>query len=860
MPSNSPAEPQPLPEPIVGRDAERAALAARLATSRWVTLTGPGGVGKSCLARDALAGAGAKARAGAFVALDEVDDVAGVLAAVAAALGVEGAAGEGIAARGERIGRALRSRGAWCLVCDNVEQVADAARWFGRWLAAAPELTILATSRVPLAVAAEAVLELGPMTPADARALFQARAAAAGAVVGDDEPGVDALLDRLDRVPLAIELAAARARFLPPAALLDRLDAGQVGLGRGAWRDRPARQVDLAASFAWSWRLLTVDEQADLSRCAVFRGSFDADAAVAVLRERGLDGLAALLDHSLVHRVEGERFALYATVRAFAVDEGPVEVRREAAARHRAWYIGAGRERAGEAHGPRAIEAGAWLAREQGNIIAAIGDALDSGAADDAIAGLRALRPLCYTGAISPAYGALLDRVCALDAGAATGWARCLRGELARLRGRLRDAAADLRQAAAVTGDPLLVAMARAELGIVAHELGDLRAAAGHHQAALAGFEARGDRRGVGRALGSVAVTRHARGDADGARDAYEQALDLLAEVGDRRSWAIFTSNLGDLHLESGRLGEAQACYDEARQALRAIGDRRIAAAITGNLGGVLLARGEVAEAIARRLEAVETLTAVGDHRLAAVFAGYLGLSRHVAGDLAAACADYTLAERVLAEQGDRRHAGIFAAHRAAALAAAGDVDGAAEALQQAEATLAAIDEPAARTVPAIHRGHLHLARGDRAAAEACWTAGDDEGEDQQMARRLLRAALGGGEEPLPLARLVVARDGRAFEAPGVGRVDLGRRYTLHRLLAALIELRLRSPGAGIELDALRRAVWPDERMSHASGANRVYVAITTLRKEGLGDVLLKRPSGYLLDPMVAVEVVDNGG
>lgn len=844
---------------FVGRADERAALAARLGAARLVTLIGPGGVGKTSLAREA---AEADGRSMVWVELQSVDDAAQALAAVAHTLEIEGVPAEATEPRGVRIGQALQSRGPLLLVCDNVEHVLDVGRWFTRWLAAATTVTILATSRTPLAVAAESIVDVGPMTAGDARAMFRARAAAAGA--GDfDDAAIDALLDRLDRVPLAIELAAARARMLPPAALLARLDAGQIGLGRGAWRARPARQRDLSTSFAWSWRLLTPDEQADLTRCAVFRGPFDVDAALAMLVENELDGLAALLDHSLVRRVGPERFALFETVRSYALAEGPPEVRRDAVARHRQWYIDESRTRAREAHGPDAVEVGAWLTTEQNNIIAAISHALDTGkasdhTASDAIDGLRALRPLCYTGAVSPAYDDLLERACRLDDPIARGWAWGLRGELARLRGRLRDAEADLTRAAEVEGDPLLVATAQAELGIVAHELGHLARAAEHHEAALAGFEAIGDQRGVGRALGSVAITRHVRGHAAEAQDAYEQALDLLAEVGDQRSWAIITSNLGDLHLESGRLGEAHACYEDARATLIALGDRRVAAVVTGNLGGVLLAEGELDEAIERRREAVDALTAVGDHRLAAVFRGYLGLCRHVAGDLTAACADYAEAEALLTERGDRRHAGLFAAHRAAALAASGDIDGAREALALAEATLAVLDEPAARAVPAIHRGHLHLAGGDRAAAEACLMLGGDEGEDQQMARRLLRTALGDHEDAPPQESMVVAHDGQWFEAPGADRVDLGRRYVLHRLLTALVEIRLRSPGAGIDLHGLLEAGWPGEQMSHASGANRVYVAIATLRKEGLGDVLLKRPSGYLLDPTLPIELADS--
>lgn len=836
-------------EPIVGRAAERALLRERLGDSRLVTLVGPGGVGKTRLALDAL-----RRAEGVFVDLSDVHDVPGALLVVADRLDLEGTPGQSNEDRGARVGQALAERGPLLLVCDNLEQLLDLGRWIKRWLTAAPALTVLATSRAPLALAAEAIVEVGPMTADDARALFEARARRAGAA---DVETLDALLARLDRVPLAIELAAARTRFLPPSTLLARLVAGDVGLGRGAWRDRPARQADLGASFAWSWGLLGADEQADLTRCAVFRGPFGLDAAGAVLAESGLDGLAALLEHSLIRRAGAERFAVFNIVRDFARAQGPPAVLREAAARHRRWYVDEGRAWAAQAFGAEATEACRWLAEARPNLVVAIDDALAADAPGDAVWGLRALRPLVYAGAAGADYDALLDRTCAVGDAVCVGWARCLRGELARLRGRLRAAEVDLDAAAGVEGDPELAATAHAELGIVAHELGDLERAAAHHLSALDGFERLGDRRGVGRALGSVAITRHARGAADDARDAYEQALDMLGEVGDRRSWAIFTSNLGDLHLESGRLGEAEACYEDARRTLAALGDARIAAAITGNLGGVLLAEGEVQAAIARRREAVETLTAVGDHRLAAVFRGYLGLSRHVGGDREAAQADYAAAEGVLAERGDRRHAGIFAAHRAAALAASGALDEAEAALEQAEAALAVLDEPAARAVPAIHRGHLHLARGDRAAAEACLTTGSDEGEDQRMARRLLRQALGDVEAPAPPRQLRVARDGHAFRAPDGDRVDLGRRYVLHRLLAALLELRLRSPGAGIDLEGLLEAGWPGERMSHASGANRVYVAVATLRKEGLGDVLIKRPSGYMLDPTLPVEVVD---
>lgn len=840
------------PGGLIGRAAERAELAALLDTCRLITLVGPGGVGKTRLALDVARGAQIGAL---FVPLDGAEDAPQAVAAVAEALEVQGIPGEPCEARSDRVAWALSGRGALLLVLDNVEQVLDAAPWFTGWLAAAPELTILITSRAPLAVAGERIYELGPMSVEDARRLFDARAAAAGLREAPAPEAVDALLARLDRVPLAVELAAARARVLSPAALLDSLDRGQPGLGRGAWRDRPARQIDLAASFEWSWRLLTPAQRDDLTRCAIFRGAFDVDAAVSVLAERGLDGLADLIEHSLIQRIGPDQFANFTIVRDFVSRQGAPAVAQVAAARHRGWYIPEADRRAAEAHGPQATEACRWLVAQQGNVVAAIGSALEAGEAAEAVRGLRALRPLVYTGAISPAYGALLKQA-ARDPVSA-GWARCLYGELLRLQGRLTEARGELVTAAAVTGDARLHAEARAELGIVAHELGDLARAAADHEAALAGFEAVGDRRGVARALGSVAVTRHARGQTQDARECYEQALDLLDAVGDRRSWAIFTSNLGDLHLESGRLGEARACYEDARAALLSLGDRRVAAAVTGNLGGVLLAEDEVGLAIAHREEAVSALEAVGDHRMAAIFRGYLGLAHHAAGALEIACQAYTSAEQVLLARGDRRHGGIFSAFRAAALAALGDVKGAERALEASTSALSVLDEPGARAVPAVARGHLHLAKGDRAAAEACLAVGEDQGEDLIMAHRLLRRALGTGEAEARQRRLVVARDGAAFQAPGGPPVDLGKRYILHRILLALLEIRQRSPSAGLEMDALMEAGWPGEFMSQASGANRVYVAIATLRREGLEDVLIKRPAGYMLDPSVPVVVGD---
>ena len=305
-PGNLPLQPTPL----VGRRQEVDEVAAMLrGTARLVTLTGPGGIGKTRLALQTAADLVEEFRDGAFFAgLSAIDDPSLVEAAIAHVLGVS--LGTGQTSAGFLAGKDL------LLVVDNLEQVVEAASVLAELLAAAPGLRVIATSREPLRVSAEHVYAVPPLTTEEAVALFEDRARAAdpGFV---PSPEVVQICERLDELPLALELAAARAAVLSPAAILARLEDSLVLL-TGGNVDQPERQRTLSGTIEWSYRLLDEREQVLFAALGVFARGFTLEAAEAVAGA-ALDDISSLVAKSLVRRV-GSRFALLQTLRAFALE------------------------------------------------------------------------------------------------------------------------------------------------------------------------------------------------------------------------------------------------------------------------------------------------------------------------------------------------------------------------------------------------------------------------------------------------------------------------------------------------------------------------------------------------------------
>jgi predicted ATPase/DNA-binding CsgD family transcriptional regulator len=356
---------------FVGRERERARLAELVADARVVTLTGSGGCGKTRLAVEVVGDVGPRFADGVcWVDLQGVSDPGRVAAAVGGAVGVGERADQVLV---DTLADQLRARHV-LVVLDNCEHLVEGCAELVAGLSSVcPQLHVVATSRVPLLVEGEATFEVAPLpvpgdhagsagavAAADAARLFEVRARQVAAdfrIVDDNASEVAAICRCLDGIPLAIEFAAARVRVLAPGQIAAGL-SDRFGLLTGGLRGAPARQQTLEASLDWSYELLDDAQRMALARLSVFAGSFELDAAEAVVAGDGIDGdgvldlVAGLVEQSMVEVVERHgraRYRLLETIRLYARQrlselDDPARVRD----RHLAFQVGlAGRAQAG---------------------------------------------------------------------------------------------------------------------------------------------------------------------------------------------------------------------------------------------------------------------------------------------------------------------------------------------------------------------------------------------------------------------------------------------------------------------------------------------------------------------------------
>ena len=580
--SSAPTSPEPAAG-IVGRDGDVAAIQAAFAGgARMVTLTGPGGIGKTTLWRDLLA----RQQVGAAdrvvpVELEAVRSADLVPAAVAAALGGSGDAIEQLGDTAAILG------------LDNLEHLVDAAPWITTLLQACSRLRILATSREPLRIDEERVHRVEPLDPDASRELFLARARRVRPDLAASD-AVDAICDRLDRLPLAIELAAARTSLLSPKALLARLDRALDVLGETP-RDRADRQRTLRSTIAWSYDLLEPDLKRVFRRLSVFVGGFGVDAAE-VVAAATLDDLDKLLTQSLlVARYDREepRFALLETIRDFGLEllgqagDSPPAGSELAEARraHLEWAGGlvdaAGRSSADDA------------ARR---LIADL-DNLRGAMAWATTAGEDVLRWRIAVGLsdVWQTRGHLAEARRWLEAGLED--ARIpeeLRLEalddastMAFRQGHLEDAE-HLAQSELVLarelGQPRRSVAALAKLAQIALRAGDAELARGFHEEALAIAAHDADRRPLLVSLSSQANADLLDGRADLAALAFEECLEIARQVGRPESVATACFNVGLARLVAGR--DIRAAKEALREAL----DRYQALEDVEGIGYVLVA------------------------------------------------------------------------------------------------------------------------------------------------------------------------------------------------------------------------------------------------------------------------------
>jgi len=596
---------------LVGRDVELAELSALLAApgTRLVTLTGPPGVGKTRLAVAAAAAVADRFADGVvFVDLTAVRDPALVPSAVAAALGSRTAAADGLA-------RALTDR-ELLLVLDNVEHVLAAAPALAVPLAACPALRLLATSRERLDVAAEQELPVPPLAlpddgsgddgdlarfarvPAVALLLARIRAHQPGyEVTNADRAALAEICARLDGLPLAIELAAARLRLFTPAELAfrlrQRLGAERTDLLGDGPRDAPDRHRTLRTALSWSHDLLGPRERSLFRRLSVFVGGCTVDAAVQVCGGE-VEVLASLADKSLVRRRSGPAaggavsgFTMLESLREFAAEQlarhDEVEATRERHARYfAAWAertearIGTAEEwasvadvgfeegnlraalehttSAGDvARGPALAAALGWHAYTRGRLgegcvvldtVLAAAAAEPARVPDDALAAALMIAGVLALAAGEPDRSeALLERSARTDPRSRRRAAivTAFRGHLARTRGRHGEAADHFRRAAelhAALGNTAGVAWSRYDLGLLARRRGDLAGAVEHLRSALEAFREMGYRWAVGCTAWPLAAVELTGGRTEVAAALLGEALNCAEEVDDARGLA----------------------------------------------------------------------------------------------------------------------------------------------------------------------------------------------------------------------------------------------------------------------------------------------------------------------------------
>ena len=715
---------------FVGRSEPLAELARRLDTgARLVSVLGLGGTGKTRLVtRFGWSALGGFPGGVWFCDLSQARGLDGIVHAVAQGLDVPLGKDDPVT----QLGHAIAGRGHCLMILDNFEQVArHAEETLGRWLNRASAARFLVTTREVLGLPGEEILALAPLAPSDAAALFMRRAETAKPGFRpnpEDQSAIGPLVKLLEGLPLAIELAAARVRVMPPRMLLLRMSERFKLLSSAG--GRLDRQATLRAVFDWSWNLLSLPEKATLAQLSVFEGGFTLESVEAILDLSDydnapwpMDALQSLVHKSFVREVNDDRFDLLMSVQEYASEHLRTEARYPGSGP--AALLAAEERHAAHFAGLDAEAATADSCAELNNFVAACRRAAARGDADTAASVLEgAWAALSLRGPFKVGFdlaSALLGTP-GLAAGAAAR-VHWIAGRALAASGKDADAQAQfeasLAQAREV-GDRLCECRARIDLAARDSHGGRTDAARAHLEMALAiagEMKELTFQSDAHDGLGTMEVLLGRTGEA---RAQLEQALALAREAGDREREGRILANLGVLHFHAGSMDDARSHDEAALVVAQEIGNRRLEGNIRCNLGLLHQVQGRFVEALEQLEAALAVARDLGHARLECIVLCNLGMVYDGLARFDEARDHFEAALAIARESADRHREGQFLSYLGLLHARQANFDEARRCLDSSETLLRSVSDQTSLGITLCSRAETeHLAACHRTAAMA---------------------------------------------------------------------------------------------------------------------------------------------